>query len=140
MASDTSREGLRREVLRRSHSLTLSEYNFLQGIVANGTEVEVLLVQKRLQDPSLCFDVNADEVQDDDVLDPNDGSADFETTFDDVSPPVSKKIKTPTDEPSLVPLTKDAKDPIQETVHSSTSDWHNIVADNPRRREIILAM
>ena len=85
-------------------------------------------------------DIFADEVQDDDVLDPNDGSTDFETTFDDVSPPVSKKIKTPTDEPSLVPLTNDAKDPIQETVHSSTSDWHNIVADNPRRREIILAM
>ena len=64
-ASDASRHSLHREVLRRRQSLTTSEYNFLQGIVANGTEVEVLLVQKKLCDPSLCFDVNDDESNND---------------------------------------------------------------------------
>ena len=61
VASDSSREGLRREVLRRRQSLTSSEFTFLQGIVANGTEVEVQLVQQKLCDPSLCFDVNDDD-------------------------------------------------------------------------------
>ena len=76
VASDTSREGLRREVLRRSHSLTTSEYNFLQGIVANGTEVEVMLVQQKLKDPSLCFDLNADAPMDGDDDDDNDNITD----------------------------------------------------------------
>jgi hypothetical protein len=84
------------------------------------------------------FDDDNEHVDvDDDLLD---GTADLETTFDDVSPPVSKKIKTHPDEPSLVPSSREANDPIQETVHSSTSDWHNAVTDSPHRHEIIRAM
>ncbi|CAB9517400.1 Oxidation resistance protein 1 [Seminavis robusta] len=60
-ASDSSRDGLRREISRRRRSFTSSEFNFLQGIVANGTEVEVLLVQQKLNDPSLGFDAQDDE-------------------------------------------------------------------------------
>ena len=56
-ASDSSRDCLRREMNRRRQSLTTSEYNFLQDIAANGTEIEVTLAEKRLQDPSLGFDV-----------------------------------------------------------------------------------
>lgn len=57
-ASDASRQGLRSAVLKRRQSLTTSEYTFLQGIVANGTEVEVSLVAKKLNDPSLFFDID----------------------------------------------------------------------------------
>jgi hypothetical protein len=61
IASDSSRDSLRREVNRRRQSITPSEYNFIQNIVTSGTEVEVLLVQQKLCDPSLGFDVNAEE-------------------------------------------------------------------------------
>jgi len=64
VATQESRLSLHQEVLRRRKSLTSSELNFLQGIIANGTEVEVQLVQRKLTDPSLCFDVDDDDDND----------------------------------------------------------------------------
>jgi hypothetical protein len=96
---------------------------------------------------------NLDDIFDDDddaafsldahdgMLNRADGSSEFENTFDDVSPPASKKIKLISDEPTLAPQppTREANDLIQDTGHSNSA-WQDDDDHFPHRRTIILKM
>ena len=77
----------------------------------------------------------------DDMLDRQDESTEFDSTFDDVSPPVSKKIKVPPNESALPPQppTMIGSDLIQDKVQS-TGAWQDDEDHFPHRREIILKM
>ena len=54
--SSSSREGLKRHILERRTSLTLSEQAFLDSLVVHGNEIEVQLAMEKLQDEDLFFD------------------------------------------------------------------------------------
>jgi TLD len=89
--SERSRNSLRSTISHRRHSLTVSEAKFLEGLIRDGTDIDIQKAYEKLLDEDLFFDpVNSGLVNSSSYINECQNSCNYSTGLDTEPPNVTK--------------------------------------------------